>query len=277
VNRKEFAKTGRKISEIGMGTYYDPLWIATAFLGWKRGAGSKVAALKGGLQAGMNLIDTAETYQSETLVAGAIGGAKREDLFLATKVWPNHLHGDALTRSFDKSLKRLGTSYIDLYQVHWPNPTVPIKETMAAMEKLIREGKLMYMGASNFDLRQLQEANSAIPRSQLSSVQLSYSLVDRRVERAILPYCDREGIALLAYYPLGHGRLASTNKLDVVASRTGKTRSQVALRWLADKGNVFPIPRASRTEHVEENVGVSGWKIGPQDSETLDLAFPPIT
>jgi len=110
-----------------MGTYYDPQWIATAkTIGWKRGAASKVEALEAGLDGGMNFIDTAELYGSEPLVARAIKGRKREDLFIATKVWPNHLRRDALVRALENSLKRLETPYVDLYQVHFPNTRVPI-------------------------------------------------------------------------------------------------------------------------------------------------------
>jgi diketogulonate reductase-like aldo/keto reductase len=270
---KEFARTGRKISEIGMGTYYDPLWIATGFLGWRRGGEAKVRAIGAGLDSGVTLLDTAEIYRSEPLVAKAMSGRKRDEIFLATKVWSNHLRRDSLIKAFNGSLKRLGTSYIDLYQVHWPNPTVPIRETMAAMEQLIEEGKLRYPGVSNFNLDQLKEAQSALPKSELSSVQLDYSLIQRNVEGEILPYCDKEGIALLAYYPLGHGKLPSDSRLDSVSSRSGKTRAQVALRWLADKPNVFPIPRASREVHVRENVGASDWKLSDQDRAELEQKY----
>ncbi len=273
VRLKDFAKTGRKVSEVGMGTYYDPLWIATAFLGWKRGSASKTQAMKAGFESGFTLVDTAEIYQSESLVAEAMRGSKREDLFVATKVWSNHLHRDDLIRAFERSLRRLGTSYIDLYQVHFPNPRVPMAETMGAMEELVRDGKLMHVGVSNFDLKQLQEANSSLPKTQLSSVQLDYSLIHRRVESDILPYCDREGIALLAYYPLGHGKLAGNARLDGVRSKHGKSRSQLALRWLAEKRNVFPIPRASRIGHVTENAGSSDWDLPAGDSTELETLF----
>jgi diketogulonate reductase-like aldo/keto reductase len=270
---KEFAKTGQKVSEIGMGTYYDPLWIATAFLGWRRGAASKVESMRAGLGAGVTLVDTAEIYGSEPLVAEAIGGGKRDEVFLATKVWSNHLHRDALIRSFEKSLKRLGTSYVDLYQVHWPNPRVSIGETMGAMEELVGEGKLKHVGVSNFSLDQLQEAQSALPRSELSSVQLDYSLIHRNIERGVLPYCDKEKIALLAYYPLGHGKLPSDPRIGPLASSHGKTKAQVALQWLAGKANVFPIPRASRASHVMENAGGSDWVLSDQDRAELDVKF----
>ena len=270
---KGFAKTGRRISEIGMGTYYDPGWIATAFVGWKRGSTMKVEAINAGLDSGVTLVDTAEIYRSEPLVAKAIESRKRDDLFLATKVWPMHLHRDALMKAFDGSLKRLGTSYIDLYQVHWPNPRVPLRETMSAMEELVDGGKLMHIGVSNFNLEQLKEARSALSRHELASVQLDYRLINRNVEREILPYCDREGIALLAYYPLGHGRLPSDSRLQRFGSPIGRTGAQVALQWLAGKENVFPIPRASTVAHVAENTAASGWTLTGAEMAELDKTF----
>ena len=188
-------------------------------------------------------------------------------------MWPNHLHRDALVRSFNKSLKRLGVSYIDLYQVHWPNPRVPIKETMAAMQQLIDEGRLMHPGVSNFNLEQLKEAQTALPRSELASVQLDYSLLHRHVEEGILPLCDSERIALLAYYPLGHGKLPSDHRLQLASAKEGKTKAQVALRWLADKPNVFPIPRASKAVHVMENAGAGDWRLSDEDARELDAGF----
>ena len=270
---KEFAKTGRKVSEIGMGTYYDPPWIVTSYLGWKRGSATKVEAMRSGLDAGVTLVDTAEIYGSEPLVAEAIAGRKRDELFLATKVWPNHLHRDQLARSFHRSLGRLGTPYIDLYQVHWPNPRVPIGETMEAMEGLVREGKLMHVGVSNFNLEQIKEAQSALPRSELGSVQLDYSLIHRNVEADILPYCDKEKIALLAYYPLGHGKLPTDSRLGALSFGDGRPRAQVAIRWLAENANVFPIPRASRVEHVKENAAAGDWELSDQDRAELDRRY----
>jgi diketogulonate reductase-like aldo/keto reductase len=273
VQYKEFAKSGRKISEIGMGTYYDPPWIAAAYLGWRRGSGTKIEAIRAGLDAGITLVDTAEIYRSEPLVAKAISGKKRDELFVATKVWPNHLHRDALIKAFQGSLRRLGTSYIDLYQIHWPSQRVPVSETMAAMEQLVGAGKLMHIGVSNFNLEQLQEAQAALPKSELASIQLDYSLIHRDVEDGILPYCDKERVALLAYYPLGHGKLPSDPRLEAAGTRHGKTEAQVALRWLADKPNVFPIPRASKANHVVQNAGAGDWQLTDEDRTELDQAF----
>jgi len=273
MERKAFGRTGRQVSEIGMGTYYDPLWIAKAFLGWRSGSGEKIAALKSGLDAGVTLINSAEIYGSEPLVAKALEGRKREELFVSTKVWSIHLHRDAIKRALAKSLGRLKLSYVDLYLIHFPNPRVPIGETMAGMEDLIREGKVLHAGVSNFNIDQLRAANEALPKSQLASVELEYNLRNRRVETDILPYCDREAIALLAYFPLAHGKLVSDSRLRALCSRLGKTPSQLALRWLATKPNVFPIPRASRQAHVEENVGASGWELSQSDASELESIF----
>jgi diketogulonate reductase-like aldo/keto reductase len=278
LNLKVFAGAGPKISEIGMGTYYDPLWIATAkSVGWMRGASSKVESLQAGLEGGINVIDTAEIYGSEPLVARAIKGRKREDLFIATKVWSNHLRRDALVRALEKSLKRLELSYVDLYQVHFPNDKVPIGETMAAMEEMKDKGKLLFIGVSNFSLQQTKDANAALKKSQLASNQVEYSLANREIEADLLPYCQSNKISILAYYPLGHGKLTGAgpgSKMDPVCKAYSKTPAQVALNWLVSGRDVFAIPRASRASHVRENLGAGDWELRPEDRARLDAAFP---
>jgi diketogulonate reductase-like aldo/keto reductase len=278
VNYKTLGKDGPKLSEIGMGTYYDPLWIATAkSIGWMRGASAKVEALKAGLDGGVNLVDTAEIYGSEPLVARATRGRKREELFVATKVWPNHLRRDALVRALEKSLRRLETSYVDLYQVHFPSSRVPIAETMAAMEELKDNGKLLSIGVSNFSVQQLIEANTALKKSQIASNQVDYSLANREIEADLLPYCESNGISILAYYPLGHGKLAgggAQRKMEAICKAYSKTPAQVALNWLVSGRGVFAIPRASRAGHVMEDLGASGWEMRPEDKALLETAFP---
>jgi diketogulonate reductase-like aldo/keto reductase len=267
-----------KVSEIGMGTYYDPQWVATAkTIGWKRGAGSKVEALKAGLDGGMNFIDTAEIYGSEPLVARAIKGRKREDLFIATKAWPNHLRRDALVRSLERSLRVLETPYVDLYQAHFPNTKVPIAETMAAMEELKDKGMLLSIGVSNFSLQQTIDANAALKKSQLASNQVECSLAHREIEADLLPYCESNKISIISYYPLGHGKLTTASrgsKMEEICKAYSKTPAQVALNWLASGRNVFAIPRASRAEHVKENLGASGWELKAEDRAQLEGAFP---
>lgn len=261
--------TTEKVSTIGMGT-----WRFGSYRSPEERA-KQVESLRRGVELGINLIDTAEIYasgRSEEVVGEAIHRT-RKSVFLATKVAPVNLHHDDVIRACRTSLRRLGVSYIDLYQIHWPNPMVPIRETMSAMEKLVEEGKLRNIGVSNFNLKQLQEAQSSLSKAELGSVQLDYSLIHRRVEHDVLPYCERENIALLAYYPLGHGKLPSDSRLQPLSSSRGKTKAQVALRWLADKPNVFPIPRASRPDHVRENAGASDWELSSQERAELDMRY----
>jgi diketogulonate reductase-like aldo/keto reductase len=272
---KVFGKTGRSVTEIGMGTFYDGSWIVSAKLGWKRGAARKLEAIRAGLAGGVSMIDTAEVYNSEPIVAEAIQGYKREDLFVATKVTLTHLRRKALLRALERSLKRLKTSYVDLYQVHQPNPIIPIGETMGAMEELLEAGKIRAIGVSNFSLKQMTEANASLKKAQLASTQMSYSLLRREIEKDIIPYCRQEGIAVLAYYPLGHGRLArEKEKLRTFCQKYSKSPAQVALNWLTSQPNVFPIPRAANPVHVKENLEASGWRLSTQDLQDLDKVFP---
>ena len=272
---KVFGKTGRSVSEIGMGTYYDPSWILAAKLGRKSGAARKVEAIKAGLAGGVSMIDTAEVYNSEPFVAEAIQGYSREDLFIATKVTLTHLRRKALFKALERSLRRLKTSYVDLYQVHQPSPIVPIRETMGAMEELLEAGKVRGIGVSNFSLKRMMEANASLKKAQLASTQMSYSLLHREIEKDVIPYCRREGIAVLAYFPLGHGKLAGErDKLRVFCEKYSKTPAQVALNWLTSQPNVFPIPRAANPVHVKENLEASGWRLSAQDLQELDKIFP---
>jgi diketogulonate reductase-like aldo/keto reductase len=272
---KEFGKTGSLVTEIGMGTYYDKPWIRVAKHGWSIGASRKIRALRAGLDRGIRLIDTAEAYYSEPFVAKAIRGRKRDELFIATKVWLDHLHHDDLVMALEKSLQRMELSYVDLYQIHFPNSSVPIRETMGAMEEMMAKGKIRAIGVSNFSLEQMVEGNSAPARSEIAACQVNYSLVHRKVEKDIIPYCQQNKIAVLAYYPLGHGLLAKpSSKMEAVCRRNSKTPAQVALNWLVSKPGVFAIPRASRPSHVIEDLGASDWRLSNDDRADLEREFP---
>jgi diketogulonate reductase-like aldo/keto reductase len=275
---REFGRTRVKVSAIGMGTYYDVSSImASRLFSYRQGERDKIAALKNGIELGVNLIDTAEMYDTEPLVAEAIQGFKRDTLFIATKVWSTHLRYNQVLKAAQRSLEKLRCGYIDLYQIHWPNPIVPIKETMSAMEKLVDEGKVKYIGVSNFSLSQMKEAEEALSKHELASNQVEYSLKVRKIEDDLLPYCDRNRIAILAYRPVAHGALANpSGKLKTIVDEIsqkhdGKTPAQIALNWLVNKSKiVFPIPRASRPERIIENVGALGWNLDTEDLAKLD-------
>jgi diketogulonate reductase-like aldo/keto reductase len=263
VDYKELASTGVRLPEIGLGT-------------WQyRGS---LEPLRLGVRLGATLIDTAEAYYTEGYVADAVKG-NREQVFIATKVSGDHLRHDQLLKAAEGSLKKLGTDYIDLYQVHWPDPSVPIQETMRAMEELVDMGKVRYIGVSNFSVEDLQEAQAAMTRHRIVSNQVPYSLLHREIEESVLPYCAENDVTVIAYSPLELGALTArparghrpvTDALHQVAEETGKSMSQVALNWCICQPNVVAIPRSSRAEHVEENCGASGWRLSAEQVETLN-------
>lgn len=245
------------------------------------GEDKDVRALRLGLELGMRFIDTAEMYghgHSEEVVAKAIAG-ERESVFIATKVSPENLSYERVIRSCQASLRRLETDYIDLYQLHWPNPSIPIAETIRAMEKLVEDGKVRQIGVSNFSVKQTCEAQEALSKNSLASNQVEYSLLERSIEEELLPYCAREHVTVIAYSPVARGSIPRSGReeqwrtLDHIAAKYGKTRTQVALNWLICKEPVVAIPKAEDLNHVRENAGSVGWVLKKKDQDALDKAF----
>ncbi len=276
-----FGKSGFKVSQMGMGTYYDPGWIFSAKLlkrqtNWE----NKVAAIKAGLESGVNLIDTAELYESENLVKKAVENFEREDLFIATKVWPSHFSYDKVIKSCERSLKKLGVDYVDLYQLHFPSRFRDLSQTMKAMEHLMDQGKIRNIGISNFNLEKTKMAVESLKKYEVASTQMNFSVAHRNIEEDLLPYCRENKIAILAYYPLGHGKLVSpddrTGKIlnEISENHEGKSAPQIALNWFMSKYDfVFPIPRASNADHVVENSGSMGWKMTDGEIQKLEQSF----
>jgi diketogulonate reductase-like aldo/keto reductase len=169
----------------------------------------------------------------------------------------------------------LRTTYIDLYQLHWPNYTIDIEETMGAMEELVDAGKIRFIGVSNFSVHLLKKAQAALSKHKIVSNQVRYSLIERTVERDLLHYCQRNGITLIAYSPFG-SKFSSLQSADPegvlckVAETAGKTPAQVALNWLLAKADVVAIPKASTVQHVIEDCGASGWRLSQSECELLD-------
>jgi diketogulonate reductase-like aldo/keto reductase len=278
---KDFGRAKVRVSAIGMGTFFDAKGIMESWiLGHHRNEKEKVEALKKGIELGINFIDTAEVYRTEKYIGEVIKAYKREDLFIATKVSLWHLKYERVLKAAKRSLSRLQTSYIDLYQIHNPNPIVPIRETMSAMRQLINEGKIRYIGVSNFSLAQVKEADSVFSNNELVSVQNKYNLVDRGLEVDILPYCINNNIVIIPYTPLAHGKLTKPSQkqkevLDHISEKYGgKTPAQIALNWFLSKNKiVFPIPRASKPSRIIENVGATGWTMEKDDIITLENTF----
>ncbi len=260
VKYREFGKTGIKVSSIGIGTYYDMRWVVGSRFGIRPDYEMKIRAIRSGIEAGVNLIDTAELYNTERMVARAINGMEREDLFIATKVSPQHLGYSSLKKACHRSLSNLGTKYIDLYQIHFPNPFINMRDTARAMEELVDEGCIRNIGISNFSFDRMKEFMSSLKKYTLASTQMKYNLIDRTIEKDIIPFAQKEGISILAWFPLGHGKLVSKDFYGEKIMETiqkdhpGITPAQIALSYLSSKfSNVFPIPRASNTDHTIEN------------------------
>ncbi len=233
-----------------------------------------IEPIRAGVERGGCFLDTAENYGTEELVGEAIRGC-REKVFVATKVAPRNFRRADLIRAADNSLRRLGTDYIDLYQLHWPNLKVPIEETMAAMEELVDAGKIRFIGVSKFSVRRLKRAQAALSKYKIASNQVRYSLIDRSIERDLLEYCQRNAITVIAFSPLGLNfsnlQLADPEGvLHQVAQSAGKTEAQVALNWLIAKDNVVAIPKASSVSHALEDCAASGWRLSTEHQRLLE-------
>ncbi|MFB0543747.1 MAG: aldo/keto reductase [Candidatus Bathyarchaeia archaeon] len=239
---------------------------------------AEVEALRAGIELGMTHIDTAEYYgngHAEELVGVAIEPYDRIDLFITTKVWPSHLHYDDLIDSMRASLRRLGLDYVDLYLIHWPNPEIPLEETMRALEHCAKDGYTRHIGVSNFPSSLVEEAQSHLREHRLVADQVEYSLVEQDPQSELLPYCQLNDVTLIAYTPIAKGRLAlpGNEVLDGLAEKYGKTQAQVSLNWLIGQEKVVAIPKASNPRHLQDNVGAVGWRMSEEDSERLARAF----
>jgi|ERR1700730_9433454 len=256
---KELGKTGVQLPEIGLGTS-----------NYRGGADT----LRNGIALGAFFIDTAESYGSEEIVGEALKGV-RDRVFVATKVSPGHFKKKDVVKAADQSLRRLKTDHIDLYQLHEPSPVVPIEETIEAMEDLVDAGKVRFIGVSNFPVRQLKKAQAAMRRHRIVSNQVRYSLVDRSIEKTVLPYCQENGITILGYSPLARGipnvrRKDPQGLLRKVAAETGKTEAQVAMNWCIAKPGVIAITKSDSIERIVEDCKVSGWRLSADQLRQLD-------
>lgn len=253
---KNLGKTNEKIPAIGLGTYGIGGYMHSDYSKDKEA----IELIRYAIEIGLNFIDTAEMYGSghtEELIGEAIMGL-REKVFIATKVSPSHFSYEEVIKACERSLKRLKTTYIDLYQLHWPNPSIPIKETMKAMEYLVDKGKIRYIGVSNFSVEETKEAIEALSKYEIVSNQVEYSILERSVEKDLIPYCEREKISIIAYSPLARGAIFRGNAAEVlsrIAKKHNSTISQIALAWLIRNPIVVAIPKTSKKERAKEFLG----------------------
>jgi diketogulonate reductase-like aldo/keto reductase len=223
----------------------------------------------------MTVIDTAEIYGSEEFIGRAIAG-QRDRVFLVSKVWQNHVAGDGVARACEASLKRLGTDHLDLYLLHWPNGVTNISAVVTAFEKLRTAGKIRAWGVSNFQVGDMEKLFRAPQGDRCAINQLPYSIGDREIERDLLPWCERHGMPVMAYSPLGGpgAKLLRDPTLVRIAAEHGCSATAVALAWTIRNGNVIAIPESGSVAHVKENAVALSLTLTPQDIQTLEAAHP---
>jgi diketogulonate reductase-like aldo/keto reductase len=242
---------------------------------------AELAALQAGLDLGMTLLDTAEMYgdgASERLVADAIAGRDREQMYLVSKVLPENASRRGTVAACEHSLRRLRTDYLDLYLLHWLG-SVPLAETLEAFVNLRERGLVRHYGVSNFDRADLEEAAALPGGTAVATNQVLYNLEQRGIEWDLLPWCRQRGMPLMAYSPLGsHSRRLRTHPvLKKLAARLGVSASRVALAWLLHQPDVVTIPKASSEAHVRDNHAALELALSPDDLAELDRTFPPPT
>jgi diketogulonate reductase-like aldo/keto reductase len=237
-----------------------------------------VAALQRGIEAGMTHIDTAEMYgDAELVIADAIAD-KRDDLFLVSKVLPSNASRRGTITACERSLKRLKTDRLDCYLLHWRG-SYPLQDTVAAFEELVAAGKIRSWGVSNFDTDDLDELLAVSGRGKIACNQVLYHLQERAIEHAVIPWCEKHGVAVVAYSPFGHNEFPSPRSrggevLQSIADSHKATPRQVALGFLARAPSVFTIPKASSVEHAAENAGGGNLSLSSSEISAIDTAFP---
>ena len=298
--------TPLRVSRVALGTW--------AMGGWMWGGSDErasVATIRAALEQGINLIDTAPAYGfgvSEEIVGQALGVAGlRAHAVIATKVGLEWRDGKVyrnatrarIEREIDESLRRLRTDYIDIYQVHWPDPLVPIEETAAAMRRLYEQGKIRAIGVSNFSVAQMERFRSITP---LHVLQSPYNLFERAIDAQILPYCRANNIATLGYGALCRGLLSgrmradtrfqgddlrridpkfqpprfaqyldAVRQLDELAQRRFHRRViDLAVRWMLDQGISVALWGARHPDQVQAALGVAGWSLTSPDRELIE-------
>jgi diketogulonate reductase-like aldo/keto reductase len=266
MERRRFGPTNREVAVIGEGTWYLE----------SGDRASAIAAVRRGLDLGMTHIDTAEYYgEAEDVVGEAISG-RRDEVFLVSKVIPGNASRSGTIAACENSLARLRTDRLDCYLLHWRGQ-YPLQETIAAFERLEREGKILSWGVSNFDVSDLEEVWKIADRVVCN--QVLYHLQERAIEHAVIPWCEQHRVAVVGYSPFGHGdfpgsRTKGGRVLEEIAAAHKATPRQVALRFLVRRPLLFTIPKASSPDHAAENAGAGDLRLTETELSRIDQAFP---
>jgi 2,5-diketo-D-gluconate reductase B len=237
---------GAVIPSIGLGT-------------WELRGRSCARLVEQALRLGYRHIDTAQVYENERDVGDGLraSGVRRDDVFVTTKVWTTHFAPHDLERSTKESLKKLHLAAVDLLLLHWPNPRVPLGETLGALAHVKQLGLARHIGVSNFTVALIEEAVAACPEPLVcDQVEFHPYLDQAKVREA----CARQGMAVVAYSPVAKGRIKNDKTLAEIGEAHGKTAAQVCLRWLVQQ-NVCAIPRTSRVERLSENIDIFDFRL----------------
>ncbi len=233
---------------------------------WELQGKQCITTVREALDMGYRHIDTAEMYRNHREIGEAIRGRDRGEIFLTSKVWSSHLHRDDVLAACSTALSELGTDYLDLYLIHWPNPSTPLQETLQALSELRKQGKARSIGVSNFPPKLLRQA---IEAADFPIVTDQIEFNPQTYDRETLQACKQNSVVLTAYSPLGRGELLADPAVVRVAAKHGKTSAQICLRWALQKGAAV-IPKASNTKHLRENMDVFDWALDQQDMTKLD-------
>ncbi|WP_413204336.1 aldo/keto reductase [Rhodospirillum sp. A1_3_36] len=265
---------GLVVARLGLGT----MGLGGRYDRDESGDADAIALIHRALERGVNLFDTASVYgdgHGEEVLGRALLG-RRDQAIIATKFKPGQSRAEEVVAACEASLMRLGVDHIDLFQTHWPNPAVPLEDTLAGLTRLVEGGKVRAIGFSNTTVADVRRARALLPDGvAVASLQQDYSLVERFVEHGALPYCQGQGMALLAYSPLGQGRLARNggSLLETMAADHGVAPGAVALRWLLSRKGVVPIPMTSSLRNLEANLAALDLVLSEDDIALLDRAF----
>jgi diketogulonate reductase-like aldo/keto reductase len=239
-----------------------------------------IEAVRAGLDAGLTHVDTAELYGNgvvEEMVAEAIRG-RRDEVYLVSKVLPQHASYKGTFAACEKSLSRLETDRLDLYLLHWRGRP-PLDETVRAFDELVQAGKIRHWGVSNFGVEDLDEALAIAGEGKIACNQVLYHLEERSIEHRVIPWCEAHRVTVVAYSPFGAGRFPSPKSrggkvLAEIAQARGVSAHQVALAFLVRRESVVAIPKASRAEHAQDNARAGDLVLEAAELRRIDEAFP---
>lgn len=264
---------GTRVPAVGQGTW---------FMGERESEfRSEVRALQQGIDLGLTLIDTAEMYAdggAEKVVGEAIAG-RRKEVYLVSKVYPQNAGGERAIKACEQSLKRLKTDTLDLYLLHWRG-SIPLQETVLAMEALQQSGKIRSWGVSNLDTADLEQLWQVPGGEACLTNQVLYHAASRGIEYDLLPWCREHEMPIMAYCPLAQaGKLRhevlNHPVMQQLARARGVSSAQIALAWVTRWDNVIAIPKAVQPEHIEDNAAALALKLNPEEIALIDHAFPP--